>query len=136
MSRENVEITGRAYEAWQRDDFEGFLSLIDPDVEWLTASERELGGVTSVYRGHQGMREFWDHWRAEVEDISIEIEETRDLGDERVLALGRIGFRGSASGITVESELALVQTLRAGKIVRSMDYMSHQEALEAVGLRE
>jgi hypothetical protein len=27
-------------------------------------------------------------------------------------------------------------TLRDGKIIKSMDYLSHQEALEAVGLSE
>jgi ketosteroid isomerase-like protein len=36
----------------------------------------------------------------------------------------------------VESQLALVVTLRDGKIVRSEDFLSHKEALEAVGLRE
>jgi ketosteroid isomerase-like protein len=136
MSQENVEIVRRAHEAWQRDDFESFLSLIDSAVEWLTATERGVGGVTSVYRGHEGMRELWNLWRSEFEDFWIDIEEIRDLGDERVLALAHGRFRGSASGITVESQLALVQTIRSGKIVRSMDYLSHQEALEAVGLSE
>jgi hypothetical protein len=43
---------------------------------------------------------------------------------------------GPASGIVVESQLALVMTLRDGKIVRSMDYLSHEDALKAVGLVE
>jgi hypothetical protein len=34
----------------------------------------------------------------------------------------------------VESQLANVKTLRDGKIVRSEDYLSHKEALEAMGL--
>jgi ketosteroid isomerase-like protein len=33
MSQENVEIVDRAHKAWQRDDLEGWLSLIDSDVE-------------------------------------------------------------------------------------------------------
>jgi ketosteroid isomerase-like protein len=36
----------------------------------------------------------------------------------------------------VESQLALVVTIRDGKIIRSEDYLSHKEALEAVGLQE
>jgi hypothetical protein len=36
----------------------------------------------------------------------------------------------------VKSELALVQTLRGGKIVRSMDYLSHQQALETLSPSE
>jgi ketosteroid isomerase-like protein len=136
MSRENVEVVRRAHEAWQRDDLEGWLSLIDSDVEWLTAIEREMGGVTSVYRGHDGMRELWNLWRSEVEDFWIETDDVLDLGGDRALHLAQGQFRGRASGIVVKSQLAMVVTLRDGKIVRSMDYMSHQEALEAVGLRE
>ena len=133
MSQENVEVVRRVSEAWQRDDFEGFLCLLDPDIKWLTATERELG---TVYQGHEGVRELWNHWRTEFEDVWIETGEVRDLGGERVLRLAHIRFRGPASGIVVESQLALVQTLRDGKIVRSMDYLSHEEALKAVGLAE
>ena len=136
MSRENVEIVRAAHQAWQRDDLEAWLAMIDPDVEWLTAVERGVAGSTSVYRGHDGMRELWALWRTEVEDFWIETEEIRDLGRDRVLHLAHIRFRGRASGIVVESQVALVQTLRGGKIARSMDYLSHREALEAAGLRE
>ena len=136
MSQQNVEIVRRGLEAWQRDDFESWLSGIDPDVEWLTAVERGLGRAGSVYRGHEGMREFWNLWRTEVDDFWTEAEEIRDLGDDRVLYLGHIRFRGPASGIMVESQLANVKTLRDGKIVRSEDYLSHKEALEAAGLSE
>jgi len=134
MSRENVEIVRRVAEAWQRDDFEGFLCLLDPEIEWLTGTERGLG--STAYRGYEGVRELWKHWRTEFEDIWVETGEVRDLGGERVLRLAHIRFRGPASGIVVESQLALVQTLRDGKIVRSMDYLSHQEALKAIGLAE
>jgi ketosteroid isomerase-like protein len=82
------------------------------------------------------MRELWSLWRTDVDDFWVESHEVRDLGGERVLHLGRIQFRGRASGIIVESQLALVVTLRDGKIVRSEDYLSHKEALEAVGLEE
>jgi ketosteroid isomerase-like protein len=115
---------------------EGWLSLIDPDVEWLTAVERGIGGVTSVYRGHEGMRELWDLWRTEVEDFWIETEDVRDLGGDRALHLAQIQFRGPASGVVVKSQVAMVQTLRDGKIVRSEDYLSHREAIEAAGLSE
>ena len=74
--------------------------------------------------------------RTEFDDFSIQANEIRDLGDERVLTLAHIQFRGQASGIMVESQLALLMTIRDGKIVRSEDYLSHAEALKAVGLEE
>ena len=111
---------------------EATLSFIDPDVEWITAIERGLAG--GVYHGHKGMRENWNLMRTEFDDFSIQANEIRDLGDERVLTLAHIQFRGQASGIMVESQLSLLMTIRNGKIVSSEDYLSHQEALEEVGL--
>ena len=134
MSQENVEVARRSFEAWQSDDYETWIALQDADVEHLGAVERRLG--QGVYRGHKGASELWRLWRDEVEGFWIESEEIRDLGDGRILHLGQMGFRGSASGVEVDSQLALVITLRDGKIVRSMDFMSHRDALKAVGLEE
>jgi len=134
VSRENVEIVRRVAEAWQSDDLEGFLCLLDPEIEWLTAIERGLGSAGSVFHGHEGVRELWNLWRTEFEDVWIETGEVRDLGGERVLRLAHIRFRGPGSGIAVESQLALLMTICDGKIVRSEDYLSHKEAREDVGL--
>ena len=134
MSQENVELARRSFEAWQNDDYETWIALHDADVEYLGAVERRLG--QGVYRGHKGVSELWRVWREEVEGFWIESEEIRDLEDGRVLHLGQMGFRGSASGVEVDSQLALVITLRDGKIVRSMDFMSHRDALKAVGLEQ
>ena len=131
MSRENVEVSRRSFEAWQNDDYETWIALQDADVEYLGAVERRLG--RGVYRGHKGASELWHVWRDEVQGFWIESEEIRELGNGRILHLGRMGFRGSASGVEVDSQLALVITLRDGKIVRSMDFTSHHEAVEAVG---
>jgi ketosteroid isomerase-like protein len=134
VSQENVEVARRSFEAWQNDDYEAWIALQAVDVEYLGAAERRLG--QGAYRGHEGASELWRIWRDEVEGFWIESEEIRDLGDGRILHLGQMGFRGSASGAEVESQLALVIALRDGKIVRSMDFMSHHEALKAVGLEE
>jgi len=132
MSQENVEVARRSFEAWQDDDYETWIALQDANVEYLGAVERRLG--RGLYRGHEGAGELWRLWRREVEGFWITSEDIRDLGDGRVLHLGRMGFRGSASGVEVDSQLALVITLRDEKIVHSMDFTSHHEALSAVGL--
>jgi hypothetical protein len=79
------------------------------------------------------MRESWNLWRTEFDDFWIDTDEIRDLRGNRVLRLAHMRFRGPASGIQVESQLALLYTLRDGKIVRSDDYRSDSEALEAAG---
>jgi ketosteroid isomerase-like protein len=134
MSQQNVELVRAVWEAWERRDTDAVLSFIDLDVEWLTAIDRGLGRAGSVYHGHEGMRELWNLWRVEFDDFSIQADEIRDLGDERILSLAHWQFRGRASGILVESQLALLMTIREGKIVHSEDYLSHEEALKAVGL--
>jgi ketosteroid isomerase-like protein len=136
MSRENVEVVRRTLEAWQRDDFDAWLSELDPDVEWHTAARRLVEGAGSAYRGIDGMRELWTFWRTEAQDFEFETQELRDLGDAGVLHLAQLRWRGRASEIEVQSPLGQVITVRDGKFVRSVDYLSHEEALEAVGLSE
>ena len=131
-----MEIIRRALEAWQRDDFDSWLATIDSAVEWHTAIERLVEGIESFYRGHEGMRRLWHSYRAELEDSELDAQELRDVGDDRVVLLGRIRWRGPASGIATEWPVGLVVTVRGGKIANSIDYLSHQEALEAVGLQE
>lgn len=79
------------------------------------------------------MRVFWHRYRTELENFRIEAHELLDAGDDVVL-IGQFRWRGPASGIVTESPLGIVLTIRAGKIVKSMDYLSHEEALEAAGL--
>ena len=136
MSYENVEVVRRMVEAWQGDDFESWLATIDPTVEWHTVLERLVEGTESFYQGHKGMRRFWHSYRTEFEDFEFEAQELRHVGDDRVALLGRFRWRGPASGVPVESPAGLVITLRGGKIIRSIDYFSHDDALKAVGLEE
>ena len=136
MSQENVEIVRRGLEAWQRDDFDSWLATLDPGMEWHTGLERLVEGTESFYRGHEGMRRFWHSYRTEFEDFEFAAQELRDAGEDRVVLLGRFRWRGLASGVPTESPAGLVMTVRDGKIIRSMDYFSHEEALEAVGLEK
>ena len=80
MSQENIEIVRRGWEAWTRDDFDTWLSTLDPAVEWHTALERLVDGMESFYRGTEGMRELWAAYRTELADFRIEAEELRDVG--------------------------------------------------------
>jgi ketosteroid isomerase-like protein len=69
-----------------------------------------------------------------LDSFEIEAHEIRDVGGDRVVVIGRGRWRGPGSGVEVESPVALVVTVRDGKLTHSIDYLSHREALEAVGL--
>src|SRR5689334_22728600 len=136
MSQENVEIFKRAVDTWNRDDFDAWIDLFDPEFEWHTAIERAFEGTDSVFRGFAGARKVWESYKGEAfQQLEARYDEFRDLG-ESVLALGEIKIIGQASQLEVASEIAQLLTFRGGKIASSRDFMSHAEALEAAGLRE
>jgi ketosteroid isomerase-like protein len=136
MSRENVETVQRAVEAWNADDLDAFLAELDADVEWHPAIEPGLEGKAATYRGHDGARKIWRQDRGEGwERLTNRPQELRDLG-ESVLALGHIDLTARVTGIEFIQEVGEVFDLRAGKIVRIRDFLTHAEALEAADLSE
>ena len=59
MSQENVEVFKRAFDAdVDRGDAEGLVSELDPEVDWHGAILMAMGGKQTVYRGHEGVREW------------------------------------------------------------------------------
>jgi ketosteroid isomerase-like protein len=136
MSQENVDFVRRHLRDWQNDDFEAFLCKAHPEIEWHAVLERLVEGPESAYHGHDGVRRLWHTYKTELDSFGVEADEIRDVGDDRVVLLGRIRWRGVASGIESESPFGMVITVRDGKMFRSLDYLSHDEALKAVGLAE
>jgi ketosteroid isomerase-like protein len=131
MAEEDVEVVRKALEAFNDGDNEGVLELMDADVELVTARAVLEGGS---YRGHDGFRQFVadmvDDWEA-YHPIS---ERFRDLGDGRVLVVGRFHARGRASKMDVVTPGAWVSEVRDGKIVHVRFYADEAAAVEALGL--
>jgi ketosteroid isomerase-like protein len=136
MSQENVDTIQRARDAWDADDLDAFLAELDPEAEWHTAIEQALEGRGTAYRGHDGARKAWDEYHGEAwGGFTTQLQEIRDLG-EAVLLLGHLGLTGTTTGIEFTQEFGQLVTFRGGKILRSADFLSHAEALEAAGLEE
>jgi ketosteroid isomerase-like protein len=133
MSQERVEIVRQLVEVLNRRDTEASLQYTDPEVELQSAI---IGGAEgNTYRGHDGLREWMAETDASFQDLRLEPEEFRDLGDD-VLLIGRLHARGRESGVEIESAIAWLTTFRGGRIVRARGYLDPKEALEAAGLRE
>src|SRR4051812_24393764 len=61
MSQENVEAFKRAVDAGNRGDVEaGMLKELDPAVEWHPVLLASLEAEATVYRGHDGVREWFE----------------------------------------------------------------------------
>ena len=133
MSEENVELHQRANDAVNRHDIDALLALVDANVEFSSRLLEVEGG--GPYRGHDGIRSWWENLLGVFPDFSSEIEEVRDLGDVTVARLLQ-----RAQGI--ESDAPAVQTTwqavkwRNGKAMWSGIFRSEAEALEAAGLSE
>ena len=136
MSQENVETVQRAIEAWNADDLDGFLATLDAEVEWHPAIEPGLEGGETTYRGHDGAQQVWRENRGGAwERLTNRPGEFRDLG-ESVLVFGHLELTARTTGIEFSQEVGEVFDLRAGKIVRVRDFLTHAEAVEAAGLGE
>ncbi len=135
MSQENVGSFKRFLDAYNRRDVEAMLEELDPEVEWHPAILTPLEGEPTVYRGHEGMREWVRDLDEVFAEIDVEFSEIRDLGD-RIVAIGSIRMRGKGSGAETESPIASVSDLKNGKSIRVRTYLDPKEALEAAGLRE
>ena len=132
MSRENVEIVRRSYEALNRRDLHAVLDRADPE---LVATSRVAAAEGTVYRGRDGLRRMLEDILSVFPDWAPQVLDARDLGDT-VLTQIRMRGRAVESGITLEEVGWQVIEFRDGKIVRMHGYGSEAEALEAVGLSE
>ena len=76
----------------------------------------------------------WNDWdSAWADHAQWEPRELIDLGD-RLLTLGKMRGTGEASGIAVDTEIALLMTLKNGKVIREEHYAEPAQALEAAKL--
>jgi ketosteroid isomerase-like protein len=135
MSKENVEIVRQVYEAAASRDAATIFTLYDPEVELDNTRLQMPEGGRGVYRGHEGLRRFFREWHEAWGSIEYDYDELIDAG-EQVISVVTRHARGRASGAEVEMPLALIFTLRQGKVVRVVWFRTREEALEAAGLTE
>src|SRR5215211_5352252 len=133
MSQENVEgldldALGRAaVGAINRDDLDGFLELVHPEVEF-TSMIAEAEGET--FRGHEGVRRWWDVVRGAFSEVLWTVEEVRTHEDRGV---AKIRIEGTLSGVEVSLTMWQAAIVRDGMAVWWGFFRAEGEALEAVG---
>jgi ketosteroid isomerase-like protein len=133
MSKENVEIVRRGYEAFA--DGRVDLEILDPEIEWR--GPREFPDLAEPHYGHEGVMQYLAKVGEALDDYRMVAEEFIEVGEDQVLVFAREGGRGKGSGLDVETHpTAHLYTLRDGKAVRMQSYWERSEALEAAGLSE
>jgi ketosteroid isomerase-like protein len=132
MSKENVEILRRLTKALNARAFDTYyVEFFDPEVEWQTSAEDP---DAATHRGRQAYKRYVEQWLEGFDDMHIDVEEYIDVDDDRVLTWSRFTGRGAISGAPADWHLAIIFTIREGKVVRAEEYFDRDEALEAAGV--
>jgi ketosteroid isomerase-like protein len=111
-------------------DLDAYVALAAEDVEF-TSLVAEAEGTT--FRGHEGVRAWWETVRGVFDDRRWELLDVRGSGDRVVI---HFRFAGVLSGVPVEQKMWQAVKLRDGKLGWWAFFRTEREALEAVGLRE
>ena len=99
MSEKNVERVRRLIEAWNRNEPDTAIGILDPGVV-LDATRRLVN--PKIYTGIRGMRRMLADTHEVWEEFRMEPDEVVGAGD-RVVAIGRWVGRGAGSGLMVRT---------------------------------
>jgi ketosteroid isomerase-like protein len=136
MSKENVEIVQRLFDAAARRDSGAVFDIYDAYIVW-DASRTERGAMAGkIVQGREALLKWLREWYEPWETLDDILGELIDAGQQRVVSSMTQRGRGRASGVEVEQELGTVWTIQDGKIIRAVWFPSRAEALGAVGLSE
>jgi ketosteroid isomerase-like protein len=126
----NVEIVKRLVEAFYARDTQAALAILDHDMAFESPLEgKTYKGIGEFARYRHDMDEAWEEWRSE-DDRFLPVDQTR------VLHLYRIVGRGRGSGVPVAQDIAILWTVREGRVVHGKGYLDQSEARRAAGPEE
>jgi ketosteroid isomerase-like protein len=129
VSKENLEIVQRGFEAFNAQGVEGIIPFIDPDFEATTPPD--LASEPDTYRGPDGVRRWFDSFFEVMDEIRWDAREFHEAGD-RVVVEFTLRARGKTTGLSFGQEAVMVWTLRDGKAIRVDLFQTLDQALEAV----
>jgi ketosteroid isomerase-like protein len=131
MSQESDELRAlaeAAYGAVNAEDLDAFLALATEDVEFTSLVAEAEG---STFRGHDGVRAWWETIRGAFQGVHWELLDVQGSGSRGV---AQIRITGTMSGVPVEQTMWQAVRLREGKLCWWGLFRTEGEALEAMGL--
>jgi ketosteroid isomerase-like protein len=134
--KDNVETVRRGWEAAVRrpkPDFATVNAFYDLAHELVSVMDALQGGTR---RGAQGFRDWLAEMGETLESWEASIEEVTVIDEDRVLLVWESTVRGKRSGAPGGQRGAAIMTVRNGKITRTENYLSREQALEAVDRSE
>ena len=128
MPQEDVEVVQASFEAW-KGGLDDYLAMFDPDIDWraIEGAPDDVGPIIGI----EALRAYVQDWLDHFDDLRLEVDELIDTGDE-VVVVQRVSGTAKGSGVPTELRYAVVCTIKNGKIVKGREYMTREEALQAV----
>jgi len=126
----HIEAFLRGVDAINRLDVEAALALTHPDGVFEPLRSQTEG----AFIGEEGMRRFLADTADAFELFKATYTDLRDLGGERLIAIGSIRIRGRESGVEQDVVSAAIVELRDGRMWSHRDYGDRRLALETAGL--
>jgi ketosteroid isomerase-like protein len=130
MSPENMQVVRQVLEAFNGEDIERILAFTHPDAE--VEISPDVSAEPDTYRGHDGMRRYFQSFRDAMEEIRFEPEQLWSAGESVVVAL-RLTARGRQTAILVEQRSAGIWDICDGKVIRVRSYASPKHAFTVLG---
>jgi ketosteroid isomerase-like protein len=134
LPQENIEqIANAAYATLNRGDLEGFLALVDPEVEFRSLIAEAEG---QTYHGHDGVRDWWEEVVQPLGGLRFHPEVIHDFGDR---GFAELIVTGTVEGVDIPQRMWQAFLFRDGKPIWWATFRTEAEAraaLEAAGSQE
>jgi ketosteroid isomerase-like protein len=118
----------RAYAAFAERDLEAIVEISHPDVEFTSLTMESEG---MIYRGHDGLREYFERLLDVLPDWRPKLEEVEEHGD-RGLVKARISATPSGGSVSVEQVMWQVVRFQDGLAIRWDFFRTEEEARAAL----
>jgi uncharacterized protein len=128
VSRENLEIVQRAVDAFNDRGVEGVITYIHPEFEATTPPN--LASEPDTYRGHDGVRRWFDSFYEVMDEIRWDPHGFHEVG-ETVVVEFTLRARGKTTGLDFGQNAVMVWRFRDDKAIRIELFETLDEAVAA-----
>jgi len=129
----NLDLTRRAFEAFDSENAEPILALADEAIEIHMPSDLPNSGT---YRGHDGYLEWLGNWLEAWDGFSVEVRGMKPVGARHIVTSAKQTATGKGSGVPVHMEMAYLTEVRGDKFIALHLYLTPEQAVEVAERRE
>jgi ketosteroid isomerase-like protein len=123
MDRSSLSAFSALWRAYGEGRLERSLDLVDPECELTLPDGR------SMFRGHEGVREWLANARRDWKTVTITYEDVHETHPGCVVGVGQLAASSTDGSAKVERQLACVAEFRDGRLVRGRAFSDRDAAL-------